>query len=339
MAAATRRLGAFDVRQRIGRSRVLRETLIVVIRLARVRIEDHILQHAAEADGVPYARLALAREANRLGVAAALDVENAVPRPAVLVIADQAPLAVGRQRRFAGAGQTEKQRGVAGRAEVGRAVHGEDAAQWQEIIENGKDRFLDFASIISAADQYQAMRQMQDDEGVAACAVEDRVGVHAAGAQDGQPFLVDGVRSRLAVAQQRLSEQSVPGFIGNDTHRQSMFGIGAGAGVTDEQVASLQVGQRAMQQALENLRLHRSIDRPPTDIVLRQRLGDDKTILRRPAGMRPGVGDQRPVGGQHALAARQRQLDPCRRRQLVAHRAGVSDAVPAQVEVRSRAAR
>ena len=65
---------------------------------------------------------------DRLGVAAALEIEDAVAAPAMLVVADQHAVRVGRQRRLAGAGEAEEDRHVAVLADVGRAMHRHDAA-------------------------------------------------------------------------------------------------------------------------------------------------------------------------------------------------------------------
>jgi hypothetical protein len=53
-------------------------------------------------------------EVDRLGVAAALEVEGAAIGPAMLVVADQRAGGVGRQRRLAGARQAEEDGGVLG---------------------------------------------------------------------------------------------------------------------------------------------------------------------------------------------------------------------------------
>ena len=58
------------------------------------------------------------RQADGLGVAAALEVEDAVVAPAVLVVADEDPLGIGRERRLARARQAEEDRHVAVRADV-----------------------------------------------------------------------------------------------------------------------------------------------------------------------------------------------------------------------------
>ncbi len=77
---------------------------------AVVVLEHHVFQHGAEAQRLENVRLALRREVDGLGVAAAFDVEDAVVAPAVLVVADQVALRVGGERRLARAAQAEEQR-------------------------------------------------------------------------------------------------------------------------------------------------------------------------------------------------------------------------------------
>ena len=114
MAGHLRRQVIFDVVQGIGAAGVFGERVVVEIEPARERVEHDVFQDGAEAAraGVDL-RLGLGREANDLGVAAVLEIEDAVFAPAVLVVADQVARGVGRKRRLAGAGKAEEQRHVA----------------------------------------------------------------------------------------------------------------------------------------------------------------------------------------------------------------------------------
>lgn len=85
-------------------SGVLGEGGVVVINLSGVLVEDDVLENGTEADGVEDIRLLLGRQTDALGIAATLDVEHAALAPAVLVIANQGAVGVGRESRLAGAG-------------------------------------------------------------------------------------------------------------------------------------------------------------------------------------------------------------------------------------------
>ena len=103
-----------NVFERISGARVLRDLVVVQIDVARDGIERHVFQDGAEAagDGVDL-RLGFLRKPNDLGVAAVLEIENAVVAPAVLVVANQVALGVGGKRGLAGAGKAEEDGHVA----------------------------------------------------------------------------------------------------------------------------------------------------------------------------------------------------------------------------------
>ena len=108
MAGDAGNLGVVNELDRIRAARVLRDARVGVIDHA-IFIEHDVLQHGAEAQRLENIRLVLRRKIDRLGVAAAFDVEDSVVAPAVLVVADQMTLRVGGERRLAGAGQAEEQ--------------------------------------------------------------------------------------------------------------------------------------------------------------------------------------------------------------------------------------
>ena len=103
MAAASLGYRTGDEFEGIAGAGVFRDLVARIIGRARARIENEIFKNGAEANGIPDTRLAGRRQANRLGVAAAFEVEDPLVRPAVFVIADQSAFGIGRQRGFAGA--------------------------------------------------------------------------------------------------------------------------------------------------------------------------------------------------------------------------------------------
>ncbi len=105
------RVHVADEPQRVGAARVLGEALGVEVELAGARVEVHVLQDGPEAARrLEDVRLVHRGEADGLGVAAALEVEDAVVPPAVLVVADQAAPRVGRERGLARPRQAEEDR-------------------------------------------------------------------------------------------------------------------------------------------------------------------------------------------------------------------------------------
>jgi hypothetical protein len=104
---------AGDVLDRVRAARVLRERDVVVVGHAVERVEDDVLEDRAVADGAEDLRLLLRAQVDALGVAAALDVEDARVGPDVLVVADQRAPRVRRQRRLARAREPEEEGHVA----------------------------------------------------------------------------------------------------------------------------------------------------------------------------------------------------------------------------------
>ena len=85
-------------------------------------IEDNVLHHRAEADRVEDLGLALCGESDALGVAAALDVEDALVRPHVFVVPDERAARVGRERRLAWRRQNPRLWGTGGLRRAGEAT-------------------------------------------------------------------------------------------------------------------------------------------------------------------------------------------------------------------------
>ena len=137
----------------IAHAGVLGEAGVVKVELPGHGIHNHILHQGAEPDGVVNVGFVLGREVDALGVAAALDVEHTVGRPAVLVVANELPVGVGRQGGLAGAGQAKEDGRLMGhRIHVGRAVHGQDAFLGQHIVHGGEHALLDLTSVLGTAD-------------------------------------------------------------------------------------------------------------------------------------------------------------------------------------------
>jgi hypothetical protein len=87
------------VSREIGGARVFSELVVVQIEPPRARIEDDIFNDGSKpACALVDPRLGLGREPDHLGVAAVLELEDAVVAPAVLVVANQMARAVGRKR-------------------------------------------------------------------------------------------------------------------------------------------------------------------------------------------------------------------------------------------------
>ena len=100
--------GILNEADRIGGARILRKPNIGVIGRACDRVENHILQHRAEADGVVDLRFLLLAQVHALRITSTFKIEDPGGAPAVLVVADQPAGRVGGKRRLAGAGKPKK---------------------------------------------------------------------------------------------------------------------------------------------------------------------------------------------------------------------------------------
>ena len=287
-AAAARRVR--DEFERIGGARVLGLRLVVEIDEARLGIEADILQHRAEAQRrVVDLGLGLARELDGLGVAAALEVEHAARAPAVLVVADQRAVRIGRERGLAGAGQAEEQRDVAVLADIGRAVHRHHAFGRQVIVERREHRLLHLAGIEAAADQDHAPGQVERDHRLRAHAVLLRVGLEGRQAEDGEIRHIAGKLAPLRADQQRADEQRVPRQLGEHARLDAVFRIGAAIKVLAEELLALGVLEEIVEQDVELLRRQLAVLLPP-DRLLGRLVANDVLVLRRAAGVDTGLG-------------------------------------------------
>ena len=191
----------------------------------QLRIERHILHHRAETFGRRIdLGLGLARQLDRLGVAAALEIEDSVAAPAMLVVADQRAVRVGGKRGLAGAGEAEEDRRVAVLAGVGRAMHRHDLFRRQQVVENGEHRFLHLARIARAADQHDLAREVAGDDRLAARAMPLGVGAERRQVDDRQ-FRDEGGQLLGRRADQEIAdEQRMPGVFGEDARAQAQAG-------------------------------------------------------------------------------------------------------------------
>ncbi len=226
--------------------------------------------------------------------------------PAVLVVADQLPLRVGRERRLARARKTEEDRDVALVADIRRAVHREHSLERQPVVHQREDRLLDLTRVEGAADQHLESRRVQHDERAGARPVLDRVGLQAGGVQDDRLWLEVLQLLVRGCDEHRPREQRVVRAVGDDADRDSVLGVGAGEGVDDVQVAlGAEVCGHLGPERVVAVLLEHLVHLAPPDAVLRAALARDELVPGRAAGVPAGVDDERPAVGEHAFVAAQ----------------------------------
>ena len=166
--------------ERISGAGIFRQLVAIEVADARLRIEYDVFQHGAEPVGrrIDF-RLGFGGQLDAFGVAAAFEIEDAVLAPAVLVVADQGAVRVGRQRCLACAREAKEQRDIAVLADIGRAMHRHHALRRQIEVQRGEDRFLHLAGIRRIADQDDFFGEIDGDYGVGAHAMALGIGFEA----------------------------------------------------------------------------------------------------------------------------------------------------------------
>src|SRR5262249_15900515 len=97
-------------------------------------------------------------------VTAALEVEHAVVRPTVFVVADQTSFGIGRQRRLSSARQAKEDRDIAFSADVSGAVHAHYVSLRKQIVHDRERALLGFTCVRSAADENEALAEVHQDK-------------------------------------------------------------------------------------------------------------------------------------------------------------------------------
>mmetsp|Transcript_5492 Transcript_5492/g.9933 ORF Transcript_5492/g.9933 Transcript_5492/m.9933 type:complete len:483 (+) Transcript_5492:1383-2831(+) len=140
-----------DVKDGVRDAAVLRLACVEVVGNAVV-LDGDVLEHRVGGDGAVDLGLSLLREVDGLGVAASLEVEDAVLVPAVLVVADEGAVRVGGEGGLSGSGEAEEEGGVTVLTDIGRAVHREVVDHGEPVVHEGEDSLLVLSSVPGAED-------------------------------------------------------------------------------------------------------------------------------------------------------------------------------------------
>ena len=304
-----RRVG--DIVQRVGATHVGGQAVVLEIQFFGLGVEHHVLDDGAEflRGGIDFG-LSLGGQVDGFGIAATFEIEGATIRPTVLVITDQNALGIGGQGGFTGARQAKEHGGIDGVADsvVGRTVHRHHAFARQDVVQQGKDRFLVFTCVFSAADQDDLLVKVQRDHRTRATAVFLRVGLEAGAVDDGELGRKRVQFFARGAAQQVADEQAMPCEFGHHTHVQTVFGVGAAKQVLNEIITALHVLQHVVIQLVERGGLHRFVVFPP-DAVFDRGGANNKFVLGRTPGVLTGGNEERAPLTQSAFFAFQGRLN------------------------------
>lgn len=233
-------------------------------------------------DGTVDLGLVLLSEVDGLGVAAALEVEDTVVIPAVLVITDEGAVGVSREGGLTGTGETEEEGGGAILALVGRAVHGEGALEGKPGVHHGEDTLLHLTTVPGAHDDGNLLLDVEanEDVRVEALVLPLLVG-ELAGVDDSKGRLeVLGLLLGLRADEHVAGEVSLPGELGDKADRAA----GGRAGTAVEVVhvhlvdAAVVVDDLGV-ELVEDLLAHRLVDGAEVDVLSRGHLLDDPVCL------------------------------------------------------------
>ena len=232
------------------------------------------------------------------GVAAALDVGDAVVVPAVLVVADQGAVRVGGEGRFARSGEAEEERDVAIGALVCGAVHREHAAFGHQVVHDGEDALLHLAGVLAAEDDELAGAEVEHDAGGVVHALDGGVGGAEAGVVDGVVGVPVGGQFVFSGADEHVPhEEGVVGSRADDPHLDLRLGVPAGVAVDDvELVALVKIIKGDLLVLLERRLGDGDVDVAPPDVVVACGLVDDPLVFRAAALLFGGIGEDGPRG-------------------------------------------
>ena len=302
----------------IGHACVVRDGDVVVVRLAAL-VEHHVFADGAKANGVEDLGLVERIQALALGVAAALDVEDAHVGPAVLVIADQKARGVGRKRSLAGARQAKEHgRLVRDGIHAGRAMHGQYVVlDGQQVIHDAEDGLFDLAGVAGARNQNHALLEVDDHRGTGVEALDGGIALVTRRSEHAEVRLASTSDFTGKWASEHLlNEERLAGTLAGDKQSARVVAVGAGHAAGDEHVALVEIVDDTGLDGLVALDRKRSVDGAPGDLVVNIGGVGDKAVVGRTSGTLPRLDHQRAVGGHATFVAADGMLDKLGCRQV-----------------------
>ena len=206
----------------------------------------------------------------------------------MLVIADEQALGVGGQGGLAGAGQTEEDGSVlALHIGVGRAVHGSNALQRQEVVHHGEHTLLHLAAVPGVDDHLHLLGEVEDN-GRLRVQTQLLVVLHL-GLRSVEHHEV-GLAVILQLLVRRtdehvLHEVSLPGHLHDEADLQTGVLVGSAERVHDEELLVRQLFDSDLFQLLPGLLRHRFVvvlvfGRGPPNSIFGGFVHDEELVFR-----------------------------------------------------------
>ena len=265
-------------------------------------IDDDVLQHRRETvRGGPDLRLSGFRQPDRLRVAAALEIEDAVVRPAVLVVAQQFARGSAESVVLPVPERPKKTASFAVLADIRRAVHGHDVLARQNVVQEREHAFLDLAGVARAADEDDALREVARDDRLGARAVVERRSAEARQIDDGE-FGKEALEfAWLRPAKKIANEERLPSILGYDTRIELVALFRARKKVLNEKLLVPRKADEVGEQPVEFLFRH-PLGVVPPDRAFGFRVANDVFVFDRTAGVLTRLDDDRATRGKLAFA-------------------------------------
>ena len=153
------------------------------------------------------------------------------------------------------------------------------------------------------------MREINDDENIAARAVAGRVCLEIGRVDDGEfGLMVFDAARRAGTYEHVAREQAVPGLRVNDLNGHAIGGVGADKQILCENFACFQEFEYACLQRVELFGGKRLVDGAPANAVFGRCVAYDEFIVGRAPRMHTGAGDKCAVCRQNGFLALQRMF-------------------------------
>ena len=281
-----------DVVDGVGHTTVLGLGDIVVVQRV-VGLHHDVLEEGVTLDGVPNIGLLFLGEVDGLGVAAALEVEDTIVVPAVLIITNQETLGVGGEGGLTGTGETEEQGGVTVLTDIGGAVHGENALERKAVVHHTEDTLLHLTTVLGTDDESQAVLEIETDEGfrVEALLLPVLVDKALAGVDHGEGGL-EVLELFSSGADEHVGDEVVlPGVFSDETDGHAGLGVGTAETIEDVNSLVLHVFLDIAVNFIEDLFRNGLVRRngTPPDVALGGFSLDEVLVLRRSTGVNTSV--------------------------------------------------
>src|SRR6476661_3638116 len=125
-----------NIINRIGHTCIFGQRAISVIGFAGLLIQNNVFTDRTETHRIIDLRLMFPGEVDTLGITAALEIEDTIISPTMLIITDQAPIWVSGKARLAGTRKAKEESDITLRTDVRRTVHGQYTLSRQDKIEH-----------------------------------------------------------------------------------------------------------------------------------------------------------------------------------------------------------